>query len=427
MSAVRTEWLGSLRVRTALVVALVVAGLAPALSRGDDLLGSWKVALDHGTFGITTLGPVAAGIACTAYVRIRLAGMPELLSQAARPWVAWCAPAVGVWLLASLAVVLVCVATTTAAQAAGATTFPELSWVVLPALAVLGAEVAVGALIGSLAQRYWAAPWAAVAVFTLYILSSVGVLPAVFRTGGVTGSMAAETFRAQPLVLQGVAALGVAAGAMALSRWELFRVSHRGNQALSAVTVVAAAVALLGLTGDDDERYVFVDDVVYECREGTPTVCMTEETTRPLDDLATTMQQLAEPLVEAGITLPERFVQEAGPATEVTDGSLRLLDEELSAEVSDVSAARSLAQPADCPAYSSDDPRDLPEVWFAVDDVLVRWLLVQDGRQSPPSAGHPLAAWWEAPYRVQLRWVRATYDALRECRLLDLRLPPAPQ
>lgn len=427
MRPARAEWLGPPRVRVAAVIALVAIGLVPALTRGDSLLGSWKVALDCGTFGITTLGPVAAGIACTVYVRIRRAGMPELLGQAARPWVGWCAPALGVWLLASLAVVLICLITTTAAWAAGANAFPELSWVILPALVVLGAEVAVGALIGSLAQRYWAAPWAAVAAFTLYILSSVGVIPAVFRTGGVTGSMAAETFRVQPLALQALAALGLAAAALALSQWDLFRASHLGNQVLTTATAIAAAVALLGLNGDDDERYVFVEEVVYECREGTPTVCMTEETTRPLDDLAAKMRRLAEPLVAAGIELPDRFVQEAGPTSGGHDGSLRLLDEDLSDRVSSLSAARSLAQPADCSAYSSDDPRDLPETWFYVDDVLVRWLLVQDGQEAPPPGEHPLAAWWEAPRRVQLRWVRSTYDALRECRLFDLRLPHTPR
>ncbi|RHW25812.1 hypothetical protein D0Z08_17370 [Nocardioides immobilis] len=415
-------WLGTARVRLLTAAALFTAGLPPVLDRDLSWLGSWKKALDQGTFSITTLGPVAAGIACVVYVRLRRSGVPDLLSQARRPWLGWLAPALGVWALASAAVLLICALTTTAAWAAGAHTYPELFWVVPPALAVLGAEVSIGAMMGSRIGHYWAAPWAAVSVFTLFILSSVGVVPGVFRTGGTSGSLSAETFAIHPIAAQAVAALGLGVAVMALSHWDLFRTSSTVHRGMCAVLVAAAIPALFRLHSDSDERYVS-SSVEYECRDGQPTVCMLEETTRPLDDLAARMQRLAGPLVAAGVALPARFVQKLPGDSNLDEGSVRLFaDEELGATVTDETAARSLAQPADCPAYSSDSPEDLPEVVFTIDRVLTHWILVQDGQASAPTEGG-LADWWALPAEDQHPWVRTTYDALSDCRLNALRLP----
>jgi hypothetical protein len=414
-------WLGSPRARFYLLLAMLGAGLLPVLGREASWLGSWKMALDWSTFSITTLGPVAAGIACSAYVRFRRSGVPDLLSQAGRPWVGWLAPALGVWALASLAVSLVAAFTTTAAWAVGAHAYPELFWVVPPALVVLGAEVAIGALIGSRIPHYWAAPWAAVIVFTCYILSSVRFLPGVFRTGGVTGSLAGETFAASPICLQALGAIGVAVLAMALSRWDLFLTTSLVHRALAGLVVCAAIPALLLLPGDSDARYVDVAEPRYECRTGEPTVCLLEETTRPLDDLTGRMQRLAGPLVTAGARLPARFAQPAPLARDPSDGVV-ILDDELSSQVSDGAAAESLVTPAGCPAYYSDSPGAFPERLFTIRRILVRWLLVQDGQGSAPTDGGP-ADWWALPVEQQYPWIRESYDALCDCRLFDLRLP----
>jgi hypothetical protein len=425
MIGARGEWLDRPHIRICLVVVMIAAGLVPVLSRRAEWLGSWKMALDQGTFSITLVGPVAAGIACAVYVRFRRSGVPDLLSQAGRPWVGWITPAFGVWILASLAVILICAFTTTATWAVGAHAYPELSWVVPAALIVLGAQIAIGALMGSQIPHYWAVPWAGVIVFTLYILSSVGVLPGVFRTGGVTGSLAGETFAARPIWLQALAALGIAVAAMALSWWDLFRISSLPHRVGVVVVLCGAIPALLQLPADSDLRYAPQAVVDYDCRDGRPTVCMLEETTRPLDDLAAAMQRLARPLLAAGARLPDRFTQSTHLAMDPSDGVINL-DDELSAEVSVEAAARSLSVPAACPAYSSDDPDAFPEVLFAVRDVLVRWILVQDGQETPPSGDHPTADWWALPLEQQRPWVRSTYDALRDCRLFDLHLPSIP-
>ncbi len=422
MMGTRGEWLDTPRIRICLVAVMIAAGLVPVLSRKAEWLGSWKMALDQGTFSITLVGPVAAGISCAVYVRFSRSGVPDLLSQAGRPWVAWITPALGVWMLASLAVILICAFTTTTTWAVGAHAYPELFWVVPPALVVLLAQIATGALMGSRIPHYWAVPWAGVITFTLYILSSVGVIPGVFRTGGVTGSLAGETFAARPIWLQALAGLGIVAVAMAMSWWDLFWMSSLPHRAAVGVVVGGAIPALLQLPGDSDERYASQTAVDYDCRVGRPTVCMLEETTRPLDDLAAAIQRLAVPLLAAGVRLPDRFTQSTYLARDPSDGVISL-DDELSADVSVEEAARSLSVPAACPAYSSDDPRDLPEKWFYVDDVLVRWILVQDGQEAAPSGNDPVADWWTLPPEQQWPWVRQTYDALRDCRLFDLRLP----
>ena len=428
MIGVRNEWLGTPRVRLALAAAMVAAGMVPVLSREASWLGSWKMALDWGTFSITLLGPVAAGTACAVYVRNRRAQLPELLSQAARPWLGWVAPALVVWLLAAVGVVLICAATTTATWAAGANAYPSVSWVVLPALVVLAADVAVGALIGSVVGHPFAAPWAAVTTFTLFILTSTSVIPGVFRTGGVSGSLAGGTFVTRTLVLQAVAALGFAAGAMALSHVDLFRDSSLLTRVVTAVTIVGTAVALFGLNGDH-ERYALVADPEYECREGPPAVCMLAETTRPLDDIAGRMQRLSEHLTVAGASLPDRWLQVMG-TPHPADGAINVpSDYVLDDQVSDADAAEALSTPADCPAYSSDDPTVPLEATFAIRRILTRWILVQAAQEPAPSDG-PLAAWWALPPEEQHPWVRTTYDALRDCRLGDLRpprsAPPAP-
>lgn len=422
MTGLRGEWLGRPWFRAVLLAVLVGVGLIPVLTSGS-WLGSWKVALDSGIFSVTLLGPAAAGIACTVYARIRRAGFDDLLASSSRPWLGWVAPAAGVWLLAVLALLIICAVTTATSWWAGSRPYPELSWVLLPTAAVLAAQVGLGALVGARSGQYWAAPWAAIATFGLFILSSIEVIPVVFRTGGTTGDLAGETFYVPTFGYQAVVAVGCAAVALALSHRTLFGLASLLWRGTTVVAAGAAAVALVVLD-PSGELYAVDDSTGLACVEGRPTVCLLEDAARPLDDLAAQMQALATHLETAGATVPDRFaVPLPGGRTDPGVGFIHLVgDERLAATVGPEAAARSLTKPTDCPAYSSDDPRALPESWFAVAATLERWLLVQEGDAAAPTDGRT-ARWWALSAHEQHPWVRATYDALRDCRLDDLRLP----
>lgn len=418
------EWLGSARVRFVLLVVLTVAGAVPVMSRGARWLGSWKLALDEGSGSIVLLGPVAAGIACGVYVRLRRSHVDDLLSQAARPWRGWTAPALAVWALSGAAVLLLSLSTTTGAWLAGSKACPQLWWAIVPGLLVLGAEVSLGALIGSLAQHYWVVPWVAVGTFLLFLLTRLGIIPVVFDTGPTTGALIGETFYPPWFLFQAVAAAGIGCVALAASHPALFRSSHLAWRATTLLSAAMAAITLLALRAPLD-RYEPAPPTADACIDGHPTVCMTQDGHRPLPDLASKMESLARPLLDADVPLPEKFVPiESISAADRGVGILSFFDEEeLAREVDDAVAARSLATPARCPAFFADQPP--PETYFSAYGFLVRWLLVQSGDEDAPTEGS-LARWWALPVGQQYPWLRATYAALTDCRLDDLGLPVPP-
>ncbi|WP_193611155.1 hypothetical protein [Nocardioides lijunqiniae] len=414
-------WLGDRRTVVLTFAGMLLAGLVPVLSHGTDWLGSWKLALDRGTFSLTLVGPVAAGVACTAYVRLTTSGVEPLVQTARRPWWPWLRPALATWCLAAAAVLVTTLGVTVAAQAAGSAPFPRTLWVLVPALCVLAAQVAVGVLLGGLGRRRWLAPVAAAATFGLGVLGAVGVIPEVFRTGGLTGSYAGETFDVATHLLQAGAALGIAAGLLTLSdRAAVWR--SLGARAVVLVLVLGGGACYVALGRGTHETTRPLADPALVCRGQAPRVCLARETTRPLDDLVRRMEQQAVALTEIGIELPPRWVQHrpGAPAGD-GDGALELfVEEELAGEVSDETVARSLATPADCPAYRGDVPP--PEASFDTRRLLARWLLVHAGLLEP-GADDQDRAWLASGTDEQRPWVLGTYDRLRACRLDELRLP----
>lgn len=414
-------WLGGRRAALLELLALLGAGLLPTLSRGVDWLGSWKAALDAGLFSATLVGPLAAGLACATYVRMATSGVEPLLQSGPRPWWPWVRPALAVWGLAATAMLIVALAATTAAALAGASPFYDTCWVVVPALCVLAAQVSVGVVLGGLGQRVWLAPVSAAVTFALGVLGAVGVTPEIFRAGGLGVSFAGETFDATTLTLQAGAALGLTAGLLLLSNRRVVARSLAGRLGVAATVVVGAgAYAVLG-DGVHD-RYRPLDEPQLVCRGEVVTVCMARETTRPLDDLVRRMERLAPALLDLGVELPARYVQpQVAPDGGVSDGSLYLLDRELSPTVDDELVALSLATPASCPAYRADIPP--PEASFTTRRLLARWLLVQAGLLEPDPDDAD-RAWLESGPADQRAWVVTTYDQLRSCDLDALRMPP---
>lgn len=402
------------------LVVLIAAGLVPVLSRGADWVGSWKMALDWGTFSLTLLGPAASGMACAAYVRLTTSGVDRIVLTGPRPSSTWLRPALAVWCLGAAATVLICLGVTAAATVAGARAYPMSYWVIAPTLCVLAAQVAVGVALGGIGRRRWLVPVAAATTFGLGILTAIGVISIVFRTGG-SGDMAGETFDRATLVLQGGAALGLAAALVAVSNTEVLLVSRLARWSLPALAA-AGLVAYLSLGSDSDDRYVATSDVSYVCQGEGPEVCLAEETTRPLDDLAARVDRQAHVLRQVGVRLPLRFVQ-LTPAqdADASEGVVSLLGEEaLSASVTDETAARVLTTPRLCPQYIADVGP--PPALFAARALLERWLLVRSHVEQLDDDVPP-AAWLRLDLDQQAPWVRETYDQLRRCDINHVRLP----
>lgn len=208
MSA-RLAWLGGRWALVAQFVALLAAGVLWVAPRATSWVGSWKQALDFGAGATAFIGPVAAGAACLAYARLRRSAMSEVILQGRRDWWVWLQPSVAVWGLASAALLVLVLGVTGVASAAGAPSYWGSSWIVVPALAVLAAQTVIGAGLGFASGRAWVAPLVAAGVFSISLLTSSQVIPELFNTGGVTGTLAGQVFAVGPVLMPGVAAVGI--------------------------------------------------------------------------------------------------------------------------------------------------------------------------------------------------------------------------
>lgn len=413
-------WLGGTRTVVLLSLVLLVVAVVSLAPRAASWIGSWKQALDLAAGGTALVGPVAAGAACLAYSRLRSSAASEIILQGEWDWLRWLQPFLAVWALASAALVVVTVGATTAASLAGAPMYPQFAWIVLPALAVLGAQTAIGAAIGYASGRAWAAPMAVVIVFLLFLWTVNGPVPTLFVTGGVTGTLAGQTFAVLPVVGPGVFALGLG--------WCVLAAAHRRLLASTVPRLVALCfAAVLVVVGwvwtgnDNDLRYVPVADPPLACAGSAPEVCVLREVPRPLHDLATKIERQASALYAIGAPVPERFSSER--STGVQDGVVHLwADEESRRTVGDDSVTRTLVMPARCAADRADTPVDLP---FEERHLLGRWLQVRAGLLVPDPDDSD-AAWLSAravTEQQQEAWVLATYRQLVACDFAGIRMP----
>ncbi|HVK27031.1 MAG TPA: hypothetical protein VM575_01715 [Nocardioides sp.] len=411
-------WVGDRSRAALLLVLLVLAGAAASAPRIGDWSGSWKQALDTGAGATVFIGPVASGAACLAYARLRSSAMDDIVLQSRRDWWRWLQPLVTVWALASLALVLVALGTTSIAAARGVPASPTLFWVLLPPCGLLAGQAAIGAAIGHASARLWAAPAAVVLVFLLFLWTTVGPIPDFFDTGGATGSLAGQTYRVWPTVAVGVAGLALAGSVLVLAHPRLFLAN--ALRSVVALGVLATWVAGWWFTpADGGERYVLLDDPPLACAGAEPQVCVLADTPRPLKDLATKVDRQAAALRAIGVALPARFVESYGPPEDSGDGIVVLLDESPRRTVDPERATDTLVRPAACPADYADEP---PFLAFDARRQLGRWLQLRAGLLEPdPESGD--FAWLTGDPATQAAWVRTTYRQLSECRYDQIRLP----
>lgn len=320
---------------------------------------------------------------------------------------------------------IACVATTTIAAIAGAHTYPGTYWVIVPAVCLVGANVAVGVIVGSVGKRRWLVPVAASISFALGVLSATGAVPEVFRIGGVTGPLIGETFAVRTLLLQAVAALGTAVVLCWVANLPWARTSITA-QVVGAVIALPALVSIVILSVGEHERYEAVGgELKLDCAGSAPEVCMAMETSRGLDSLAPRVDRLATLLQAAGVSLPVRFVQLVPVRTaehlESTDGIIDLSTEQLLAgEVNDGTATQALTMPRLCAQFMGR--AGPPDAWFDVRRQIGRWLLYRDGSLTLNKTDAD-AAWLELPVAQQRAWLTTTYAQLRNCDIDKVKLP----
>lgn len=410
-------WVGD-RPRAVLVFGLfVTAGVVATLPRADQWSGSWKQALDSGAGGTVFIGPAAAGAACLAYARLRSSAMSDILLQSRRDGWRWLQPFLTIWALASLALVVVAVATSSVAAARGAPASPTLFWILVPACGVLAGQTAIGALIGQTTGRMWAAPAAVVLVFLLFLWTTVGPSPDFFDTGGATSSLGGMTYRVWPVVAVGLAGAALAGVAVVLAHPRLF-LATSVRRAI-ALCVGAAWIGAWWFTpGDAGERLVPMADPPLACAGAHPEVCVLADLPLPLEDLAEKVDRQAAALRSLDVRLPDRFVDRPG-LPRPGEGEVNLLEDDVRRTVDVDRATDTLVRPAVCPPDYGDEP---PLLAFDARRQLGRWLQVHAGLLEPDPESSDYA-WLTGDPEVQATWVRTTYRQLSECRYDEIRLP----
>lgn len=418
--SVRLAWLGG---RWAILLqfgALLGVGVLWVADRSSSWVGSWKQALDFGAGATSLMGPVAAGAACLAYSRLRRSVMSEVMMQSRWDWWRWLQPALAVWSLASVALLVVVVGCTTIASAAGVPSYWGSAWILLPALVVLAGQTSLGAAVGFAGGRAWLAPIVVAGVFSVNLLASAQLIPQVFHTGGVTGTLAGQAFTVWPVLVPAVAAGGVVVLAVAAADRRLLWATWP-RRCVVGLGLSALVVGWLSAPGSNDERYRLLANPPQTCAGTRPQVCVFDETPRPLADLAAKVEEQAAFLVEAGAQLPDRFVQSyAVSGRDPAEGVVRLIGhEESRSSVSDDSATNTLVTPAPCdqdfaaePPYGAMDARHL----------LGRWLQVRAGIRKPGPGDHD-RAWLLGDGDEQEAWVREVYRQLKTCAFEEIQMP----
>jgi hypothetical protein len=415
-----TIWQGPRWRVLALTFVLVGTGLVTLFSDGLFWAGSWRQAVDWGTGSVILGGPLAAGLAAWQYARMRQNPFAEFASATRRGLAAWLAPGLLVWMQASMVVVLCTVIAATTTISLGVPSHWTDLGIVPQAVAVLGADVALGASLGVVTGRLWVAPPAVVITYILGVASGWGLLPGIFDTGGVTGSLAGEEFNGQVILLQGVAALGIAAAA-GWAVLSLLAVRSRRIAVVLVIPMLAGAIAYVQLGDIGHERYRYTTEPIrYECAGDSPEVCLVRETPRPLKALEREFARQAAILEPLGFKVPDRFLQSLPGITYQSDVGVILFydNAEGKAEADPYSVSRSLGVPHDCPEYSADIPN---ENALNVSMVVMAWIADRTGtnRVDPYSR----TGRWMASDEG-LAWARRAYRKLSSCNFDGLSAPP---
>ncbi len=415
-------WSGGRRASLLEGLLAVVAGCVVLLLGRELWVGGWKVAVDWGTGTLILIGPLCAGLSALAYSTMSAKRWDPFVAGMRRGWAAWLGPSAGVWLLGVVAMLACTAGAVGIASALGAHASPVMLAAVPLVAVTLAAEVGIGGVIGASLPRAVAVPLAVVVTFLLESLSVSGTIPGIFRTGGVTGDLAGQTYDFGVLGLQAAACLAIAAACALSLAFHVFPIRHGRSFVAVGSALALGALPWWALETGQHERYTYEASPRLVCKGRAPQVCLSQDTVRPLDALSSELGRQAAPLLELGIDLPDRFVQSIPGARRGAEGLVIFVDEGSSSSTADPkTVSLALATPNACPQFFSNRA---PLRALRSRGLLADWIATQS---KVPGIGVPAASkegrWLRLPIAQQAEWLTATYAALRACRFGDLTIP----
>jgi len=394
---------------------LLAAGVVALTLGGVPWLGAWKMAIDWVAGAYVLIGPLSAGLVAWDMSRMRATGWDHVVCSTPRASRGWLEPVITIWVLGVAADLVLAAAVTAVTLSQGSAFAPRQLAILASGASVYLLDVALGAFVGTRLPGPWAPPAAALLVFGLFVLGASAVLPDLFRTGGVTGSLVGQGYDLGALALY----CAFAVPAAVLAGWATLRAvaQWRPPRVLVGFTVAALVAAGIMVWGNP-ERYVFVETPI-TCAGTQPTVCMATETHRPLRAVAVELDRLAAPLVDAGARLPGSWTQSIpGREPPPDSGVLVFVDSgEESATADSQAVLISLVNPGGCPELRAEVP---PRGALAVQRLLATWIQVQVGDRSLDPAT-TVGLWVTTP--AATAWAVTSFEKLRTCHFEGLRAP----
>lgn len=274
----------------------------------------------------------------------------------------------------------------------------------LPAVALLGLEAAVGLAIGVSLSSVYAAPLAAVAIYVTSIFLYVKGPIEFISIGGASESLAAfkpiytRQF-AQEFFYISLALL------LILLTTSQFRRSEAWLRGLTAGTGAAFVLSLVLLLPFNGDRFVQTSASL-DCSGTAPSICMSAGYEDYRQGVAATAQPVWETLARKGVHLPRSLDQSqlpGNPRSAPLDASI------LEAPTaSDITHAIVLANVSKtCPI--TDDPATIKDFG------MVSWWLAREAGSEEPSP-YRLPSELQGSVEEQVAWINAAMERLRECR-----------
>ena len=364
----------------------------------------WVWAFYQFNFITVMLGPIVAGIGAWEVQRYAKArwlfdGSNKRFAPVAQMWAA-----VMAWVLASYLAGIVLVAVLVLAS--GTPSLPDgRTWaLLLPALALLGAEVALGVVLGWYIASPLVSPAVAVGVFLLSLFLYTQGPGALIIVGGATSSMFGNMPKAS---LQWAQVVGYAAVTLAClsvaAWWGGGRSRSRRTLAVGSVALAVGGVGLIVAQGSNLFA-PYEEDVA--CYGQDPQVCGGPGYANGLPQAHDTLQPYIALLSEQGITVPDRFMQGEEPGT-ITVGPLSAPF--LSGETGDAPVLvvnTYLSKSCDFGAH--------PDVLDTV-FVLQSWLAEQVGDADFAEDQYPPAL-TDGTDAERRAWMENAVDAVKRCR-----------